>query len=315
MKRFAIAALLGLTLTVVGHARQTPDIVETVKQLAADQKFAEGERSIAAYRAANGVTPLTIEALAALGRAALTARRWDDAERLGREAYDLAIAQLKRRRLDAETHLPIALGAAIETLAQVTVQRGARSEALIFLNGEVKTYRGTSIQKKIQKNINLVSLEGTTAPALDLSEYFGQRPPTLAALKGQAVLLFFWAHWCADCKAQSPILTSLMAKYGQRGLTLVAPTSRFGYVAGGKDAGPGEERRYIEEIRKQYYPVLEGRAIPLSAANHQRYGVSSTPTIVLLDRAGLVRMYHPGKMTEEELESAVRGVLDAAAAK
>ena len=49
--------------------------------------------------------------------------------------------------------------------------------------------------------------------------------------------------------------------------------------------------------------------MPISTANHNAYGVSSTPTIVLLDRAGMVRLYHPGLMTEEELDAAIRRVL------
>jgi hypothetical protein len=38
--------------------------------------------------------------------------------------------------------------------------------------------------------------------------------------------------------------------------------------------------------------------------------VSTTPTIVLVDRQGLVRLYHPGRMTEEALDPIVRRLLD-----
>jgi thioredoxin-related protein len=41
----------------------------------------------------------------------------------------------------------------------------------------------------------------------------------------------------------------------------------------------------------------------------KRYGVSTTPTLVLVDRDGIVRLYHPGRMQKEELESVVRRVL------
>jgi thioredoxin-related protein len=51
----------------------------------------------------------------------------------------------------------------------------------------------------------------------------------------------------------------------------------------------------------------------VSVANHQRYGVSSTPTVVLLDRQGIVRLYHPGSLTEDELEAQLRPLLAAAA--
>ena len=56
------------------------------------------------------------------------------------------------------------------------------------------------------------------------------------------------------------------------------------------------------QVRDEYYPFLAKLPVPTTAANHERYGVSSTPTVVILDRGGIVRLYHPGRLTEEELE-------------
>jgi hypothetical protein len=95
------------------------------------------------------------------------------------------------------------------------------------------------------------------------------------------------------------VLARLAERYGNEGLVIFAPTQRFGYVAGGKDAPPDEEKRYIEEIRRTHYAMLEGQPIPLSATNHMRYGVSTTPTLVLLDRDGVIRLYHPGQETPQ----------------
>src|SRR5258708_34371552 len=99
------------------------------------------------------------------------------------------------------------------------------------------------------------------------------------------------------------MLAKLLAKYESRGPAIVAPTQRFGYVAGGKPAPPDEELRYIIEVRDHYYPFLATQPVPVSVANHERYGVSSTPTVVILDRQGVVRLYNPGRLTEEELDA------------
>ena len=205
--------------------------------------------------------------------------------------------------------LPIAIGAAIEVLAHVQVERGERSDAVAFLRREVARFKGASVEHRIQKNLNLFSLEGTVAPALEMREYLGAAPPSLASFKGKVVVLFFWAHWCGDCKVQGPILADLAARYGKDGLVVVAPTQRFGYVAAGKEAPPDEEMRYIAQIQQTHYPDLAGRPMPVSEANYRRYGVSSTPTLVLLDRAGVVRLYHPGKMTKEALEPHIQRLL------
>lgn len=292
-------------------AQPASTLVRDVRAASMKGDFAAAEQLLAADRAARGVTPEHLEAHSWLGRGALAARAWDRADDYAQRTYDLAAAELKRRPMDQEPRLPIAVGAAIEVMAQAAAGRGQRTEAVAFLRAELQRYGDTSIVKRIQKNINLLSLEGTPAPPLDLSEHVGTRPPALDALKGRVVLMFFWAHWCSDCKAQIPVLERLMSRYAARGLTLVAPTQRYGYVAGGTAAPAAEETRYISGLRASTYAALGDAPTPLAEANHRRYGVSTTPTIVLVDRQGVIRLYHPGQMSEERLAPLVERLLAA----
>ena len=55
--------------------------------------------------------------------------------------------------------------------------------------------------------------------------------------------------------------------------------------------------------------MLVNQPVPLDEANHLRYGVSTTPTLVLVDRTGIIRLYHPGQMTLEDLEPHVRALI------
>jgi thiol-disulfide isomerase/thioredoxin len=315
VKRTVPAMLIALFVFAAGAAAQPPKIIADVRAAIAQQDFAKGDALLAAYRAAHGVTPEMLAALSWMGRGTLAARNFDRAEAYANDTYKLAETLLATRPIDQEQHLPIAVGAAIEVLAQVDAERGARTEAITFLQRELAKHSGTSIEKRIQKNLNLLSLEGTVAPAIDVADYLGSRPPTLDSLRGKVVLMFFWAHWCGDCKAQAPVLASLTEKYGSQGLVVFAPTQRFGYVAGGKPAPADEETRYIDQVRQTSYAVLAEQPIPLSAANHLRYGVSTTPTIVLVDRAGVIRLYHPGKMTQEALEPLVKRLIEGAATR
>ena len=308
--RNILAAVVLAVVALVGVAAQPPAIITEVRGAIKANDFAAGDKLLAAYRTAHGITPDYLEALSWMGRGTLAAKNLDAAERYARDTYQQSIAMLKTRPLDQEPRLPIALGAAIEVLAQVETARGARSEAVLFLQKEVAAYKGTSIEKRIQKNINLITLEGQPAPALEMSEYLGTKPPSIASLKGKVVLLFFWAHWCGDCKQQAPILAELMKKYGDQGFVVVSPTMRFGYVARGKTAPADEEMRYIEQVRQEFYPMLAGQPIPVSEATHLRFGVSTTPTLVLLDRAGVIRMYNPGRLTMEQLEPRVRALVE-----
>lgn len=280
-------------------------VVQQVRAAITAKDMSTAEATVEAFRTANGQTPEWLEAYSWLARGYLMHDRLDDAERLASKTYGFAQKMLKTRPMDAEPKLPIAYGAAVEVLGQVDARRGARTDALLFLERERTTHAGTSIEKRLQKNINLLSLEGTPAPPLATTEHLGDVPPTLASLKGKVVLLFFWAHWCSDCKAMSPVLTELERRFGEQGLVVMAPTQRYGYVAGGADASRDDERQYIDAIRRQFYPVFANRPVPLDEANHLRYGVSSTPTLVLIDRAGIIRLYHPGQMPLDALAARI----------
>jgi thiol-disulfide isomerase/thioredoxin len=315
--RFAAAALLTLALVAAPLQAQNkpPAVIAETRAAIAAGDFARAEAVVAADRKASGVTPANLEAQSWLGRGALAAKQLDKAAKYAEDTYTIAVAELKKRPMDQEPRLPIAIGAAIEVMGQAAAARGERTEAVTFLRGELEKYKTTSLYKRIQKNINLISLDGQKAMALDSPEFLGTRPPALDALKGKVVLMFFWAHWCPDCKTMGPVLERLQAKYAAQGLTVLAPTQRYGYVAGGKEAAAAEEMQYIAMVRDRDYPWMAKVPVPVSEKGHKDYGVSTTPTVVLVDRDGLIRLYNPGQMKEEAIEPLVRKLVESATAR
>lgn len=305
MRRWLSVLLAPLALVSSAYA----DIITDVRIALESQAFAQADRQLATYRAEHGVTPEYLEAYSWMGRAYLKNNNLAQATAYAHQTEQLALQQLKTRKLDAEPHLPNALGAAIEVEAQALAAKGSPGLAVALLKKDLFAYRNTSIRNRLQKNLNLLAMVGKPAPPLQLGEYLGPKPVALAQLKGSPVLLFFWAHWCLDCKGESPIIGRLHSEYASKGLAVVAPTQRYGIAAGGEPATPAAELAYIENTRERYYPYLMDVPAPISQENLSTYGVSTTPTLVLLDRAGKVAFYHPGALSYEELRGAVERVV------
>ena len=284
-------------------------ISDDVREALARDNASAAESELKTYRARQGVTPDYVEAVSWMARASLQTRQFDRADTYAKEAESLSRQLLAKRPLDAEPHLPIALGAALEVQAQVLAARGDQAQAVALLRRSVATYRNTSIRARLQKNLNMLGLAGQPAPPLKIAQYLGPKPSPLDQLKGSPVLLFFWAHWCSDCKAEGPIITQLNSEFGARGLMLLAPTQLYGYGAQGEDATPKVELPYTERVWQHFYPGLQGVPVPVSKENFDLYGASTTPTLVLLDRAGHVSLYHPGAMPYQELRTAIEKVI------
>jgi len=298
-------ALIGIALVTPAWA----GIVEDVREALTQNGFSTAEGELKSYRAKNGVSGEYVEAYSWMARAALSARDYDQAAAYAKQTSALAIEQLKQRPLDAEPHLPLALGAAIEVESQVLAARGQRRQAIAVLENALDTYAHTSIRARLQKNLNLLSFEGKPAPALRTEQFLGSKPPTLAQLKGSPVLLFFWAHWCGDCKAEAPIVTQLRTEFAPKGLTVLGPTRLYGYTAQVENATPSDELAYIDAVRHRFYAGLLDMPVPVSKYNFETYGASTTPTLVLLDRTGKVAMYHPGALPYDQLKIEIEKVV------
>jgi peroxiredoxin len=137
---------------------------------------------------------------------------------------------------------------------------------------------------------------GSAAPALDGGLPIGRAPSSLAALRGQVVLLDFWATWCGPCRLVAPQLNALQARFGAQGLRVVGVTT-----------DPVERAATFMELAGTKYPSLADPGGLVSRAYH----VSSLPTLFVIDRRGVVREVFIGfdPARDAALDALVQGLL------
>src|SRR5580704_18256865 len=93
------------------------DIIGDVRTQLAQNSFSAADSELRSYKAQHGITPEYLEALSWMARGAAATKQWDKAEAYATETRTLCERELTKRKIDAEPHLPIALGAAYEVLA------------------------------------------------------------------------------------------------------------------------------------------------------------------------------------------------------
>jgi thiol-disulfide isomerase/thioredoxin len=302
-----VLRLVGMLLALSFPA--AAGVITDVRGAIARNEFKAATGMLADYRAQHGIDPEYLEALSWMGRGELAAGDLKQAYSFGAQTQNLTAQALKNGKLDQNRHMAIAMGAAFEVQAQALSKQNETEKAILLLRGALKTYGDTSIHARLQKNLNLLTLIGKPAPPLVMREYLGAKPTALADLKGSVVLLFFWAHWCGDCKAEAPIIAQIQSELAGKNFVVVAPTQRYGYAGAQEDISPAQETQYIEAVRQHYYAQLSGVAVPISKENFDLYGASTTPTIVLLARNGSIALYHPGAMPYAELRPEIDKLL------
>lgn len=189
-------------------------------------------------------------------------------------------------------------------LAAVAVGIGAVALWLggVFSSGaQVTSDASTPVQPAaILETANLEGLdvglrEGNLAPDFEFSAFDGRRMK-LSDFRGGAVLLNFWATWCIPCRAELPDMETLLHRYQDRGLAVIA-------VNNGESFAPAD--RFLRRLEVQ----LTAFAYDSRQSVVGRYDVYGMPMSYFIDARGVITRVVAGPLTPGIMETGVREAL------
>jgi cytochrome c biogenesis protein CcmG/thiol:disulfide interchange protein DsbE len=148
-------------------------------------------------------------------------------------------------------------------------------------------------------------LQGKPAPAFTLEDLSG-RKVSLADYKGKALLIDFWATWCAPCRIETPWLIDLRNQYVAQGFEVLAISADD--LDRGDPAKLSSEKREIARFVERMhmpYPVL----LDADSISKPYGGLDALPTSFFVDRNGTVVASQMGLTSKDEIEANIRKAL------
>jgi thiol-disulfide isomerase/thioredoxin len=138
--------------------------------------------------------------------------------------------------------------------------------------------------------------KGTLAPDFTLESLDGKNM-RLSDFRGKAVLLNFWATWCAPCKIEMPWFVELQQQYGNQGLQIVGVAM--------DDASKEDIAKFAKEMGVNY-PVLIGK----ESVGDEYGGVPALPESFFIGRDGKIVDKIMGLKGKAEIEDSIKKALD-----
>ena len=102
----------------------------------------------------------------------------------------------------------------------------------------------------------------------------------LQDLRGEVVLLNFWASWCGPCRQEMPLMDEIYQQYKDLGFTILAVNV---------DEDPADADRFLAAVPVSF-PVVYDSQSKVS----EMYKVDAMPTTIMIDRDGRKRFLHRG---------------------
>ena len=186
----------------------------------------------------------------------------------------------------------------VYAVAMVLITGGSTAYFMLsdpLLDGDEHEHESSAARSE-DGNEPVALSRGDPLPPIDLPDAEG-KAWTSGDLEGKAVLLNFWATWCAPCRREMPLFDEMQRKYEAQGFTVMAVSvDREGWEV---------VRPFIDDLKPSYPVFVADESIT------REFGeINTLPTTYFVHRNGTIYAKHVGELSRSHMIRDIEAVLD-----
>jgi cytochrome c biogenesis protein CcmG, thiol:disulfide interchange protein DsbE len=206
-------------------------------------------------------------------------------------ASDLSKAGLSRQTMDTIFHEDVLVD---RYLTLFVAASGTDEEKETAIRN---WYNDKLAKANIEKHISSGGAKvGQAAPDFTLNGLDG-KPVSLSSLKGQAVLINFFATWCDPCRSEMPDLETVWKTYKDRGVVVLAVNLTDQDTA-------GDVAQYVKDLSLTFPVVLDE-----TGSVSTLFRVGPIPSSYFINRQGVLASVQVGSMSRSTMEQRLAKIL------
>jgi peroxiredoxin/outer membrane lipoprotein-sorting protein len=224
--------------------------------------------------------------------------------KLGKDKIDCDVLKVTYKNVAYELWIDAARGLVLQE-SDVHLQQMGRLEGQVTSITKVKSIEienevadavfeftpqasWTEVEMLVLPGETRVDLTGQKAADFSIKSLDGEKVE-LAGLRGKVVVLDFWATWCPPCREELPTIDKLRAEFGDK-------VQFFGV----NDEDSSIVKGFVKKHNYEMAVLMDS-----SRAVHRQYGVKAIPTVLVIDRSGVIRSHLIGGRNEQTLRTAI----------